>query len=962
MIRKLAFALSLLSLMITESVLALGIGEATVKSALNQPLKAEIELVNTGELSAEEILPGLATREEFLRANVDRVYFLSDLRFKVETSEDGKLVVVLTTNKPVREPFLNFLVEVIWPSGRLLREYALLIDPPLFSDAPAAPVRASTVSSDSAQQGDTLNVPQPAAVTNRSVANPSTGVAANRISGGEYGPTDSNDTLWDIALKARPNRNVSPQQVMLAIQDLNPGAFIQGNINKLKAGQVLRLPTMEQIKQRSAHQAIEQVIAQNETVRGKRTKSVASNQKALQAPAASAPSSSVSTGDELKLVVAEQASDSASSANSGTSTAGSGSRSTSNPELAIALEKLDKANIENQELSSRMTDLEEQLQTLQRLLTLKNDQLANIQTQMRANELEKAKALQQQTDDTAPNNTLGAEPVTAPSELVDSGEQQGSDVAATEASNQVVAVDEAVNEPVSVEQAPQVTMGASTKPEASAMVAKPAAPTAGLDKKADTEQNIIEVIVGNTLYLAIAILVVIAVVVVLWLVSRNNAKREEEFQALHGDALEESYEDEDEDDVRDEDEISDDGLDGSAVEEVAEDLVDEYIDEDIFNESEALASEGEDEDIISEADVYIAYGRLDQAASVLEAAISEDPVRTDLRLKLLEVYKQSGDAEAFNRQYSELEAIQDAGAIEQANAIRGEMLDEQLVSIEDKEHELELGRELEAAEDAQREAESTLETEVEALEEPQSFNFDSVELDEEGLALDEELGDILDTELSEELGGDLGSDLGSDLDVELSDELSAELDKELDADLGDSDLASDAGLASGNDLGVDEAVNDIADELASSDDFDDSILDVDLDDIDLSGELDQETEIQLPSDLSDSALVESLAQDGESSSVDDVLASEEPVVSDEILEQAAEKLEEAQSIDEGLGDAGDFDFLEGTDEASTKLDLARAYIDMGDVEGAKDILEEVTKEGNSDQQAEATDLLKSLDS
>ncbi|WP_369820516.1 FimV family protein, partial [Oleiphilus sp. HI0061] len=131
MIRKLAFALSLLGVLIAESVFALGIGEATVTSALNQPLKAEIELVNSGDFSAEEILPGLATREEFLKANVDRVYFLSDLRFKVETNADGKLVVVLTTNKPVREPFLNFLVEVIWPSGRLLREYALLIDPPL---------------------------------------------------------------------------------------------------------------------------------------------------------------------------------------------------------------------------------------------------------------------------------------------------------------------------------------------------------------------------------------------------------------------------------------------------------------------------------------------------------------------------------------------------------------------------------------------------------------------------------------------------------------------------------------------------------------------------------------------------------------------------------------------------------------------------------------------------------------
>ena len=79
------------------------------------------------------------------------------------------------------------------------------------------------------------------------------------------------------------------------------------------------------------------------------------------------------------------------------------------------------------------------------------------------------------------------------------------------------------------------------------------------------------------------------------------------------------------------------------------------------------------------------------------------------------------------------------------------------------------------------------------------------------------------------------------------------------------------------------------------------------------------------------------------------------------MDKAAERLNSDQEFDEELGDAGDFDFLEGTDEASTKLDLARASIDMGDVDGAKDILEEVRKEGNDEQQTEASDLLKSLD-
>jgi len=228
MIRKLAFALALLNIGFSGLAHALGLGEANVTSSLNQPLRAEIELVSTKGLQDTEILPGLATREEFLKAGVDRVYFLSDLRFKVERNVQGNMVVILTTNKPVREPFLNFLVEVIWPSGRLLREYALLIDPPLFAEEPAAPAAAPVIQPREQETvGDRVSIPAPVATTSTRSA----------VAPGTYGATNSKDTLWDIATKARPDRSVSHQQVMLAIQDLNPNAFIGNNINRLKAGQ-----------------------------------------------------------------------------------------------------------------------------------------------------------------------------------------------------------------------------------------------------------------------------------------------------------------------------------------------------------------------------------------------------------------------------------------------------------------------------------------------------------------------------------------------------------------------------------------------------------------------------------------------------------------------------------------------------------------------------------------------------
>ncbi len=108
---------------------ALGLGDITLHSALNQPLNAEIALVDPGSLAEGELSVSLATADEFARAGVERVFFLNDLRFTAVLRGNRSVIRVLST-KPVNEPFLNFLVQVNQPNGRLLREYTLLIDPP----------------------------------------------------------------------------------------------------------------------------------------------------------------------------------------------------------------------------------------------------------------------------------------------------------------------------------------------------------------------------------------------------------------------------------------------------------------------------------------------------------------------------------------------------------------------------------------------------------------------------------------------------------------------------------------------------------------------------------------------------------------------------------------------------------------------------------------------------------------
>lgn len=109
--------------------MALGLGDITVHSALNQPLKADIALVDAAGLSASDLSASLATADEFGRAGVERVFFLNDLKF-TPILHGNRQMIRVTSRKPVNEPFLNFLVQLDQPNGRLLREYTLLIDPP----------------------------------------------------------------------------------------------------------------------------------------------------------------------------------------------------------------------------------------------------------------------------------------------------------------------------------------------------------------------------------------------------------------------------------------------------------------------------------------------------------------------------------------------------------------------------------------------------------------------------------------------------------------------------------------------------------------------------------------------------------------------------------------------------------------------------------------------------------------
>ncbi|BBP81886.1 hypothetical protein PHLH8_15280 [Pseudomonas sp. Pc102] len=210
---------------------AIGLGEITLHSALNQPLEAEIGLLDVGDLTDSDIKVSLASAEVFERSGVDRVLFLNDLRFSpMIRGSSGRIRVV--SNKPVREPYLNFIVEVARPNGRLLREYTLLLDPPEFSayNPVAAPLRAAAGQRDGSRGDAPGATRQPAPV------------AAPPATQGKRYTVVKGDSLWAIAQRQSAGSGMSTAQMMNGIHALNPGAFANGDPSRLSVGQSLLLP------------------------------------------------------------------------------------------------------------------------------------------------------------------------------------------------------------------------------------------------------------------------------------------------------------------------------------------------------------------------------------------------------------------------------------------------------------------------------------------------------------------------------------------------------------------------------------------------------------------------------------------------------------------------------------------------------------------------------------------------
>lgn len=352
---------------------SLGLGEIRVQSAINEPFSATIPVTNPGSLDAGTLIVSIANTSQYDMAGVRWSIDHADLQFEVDYTNAAAPLVRVFSARAVREPYLNFLVQARWPAGSLLREYTVLLDFRVFgADTSAAPAASAPRAADqpiNQQQFTPQTAPAQAPAPRQAVA-PSAPVGNAGFSGdtGSGYRIQTGDTLWGIAGSVANQLGVSRHQAMMAIRQENPDAFIDGNLNMLKAGSVLRTPSRDAALSRSETQAVEDF------------------RQAVSGPIQGTPMQTGATGFRGDTAAGSSSAQfglaGSTAATSGGGAAGTqanlAAQQTAERNAALQ-EELDAARIQNEELQARLANLQEQIEVQQRLLEVENTAAAQVQ-------------------------------------------------------------------------------------------------------------------------------------------------------------------------------------------------------------------------------------------------------------------------------------------------------------------------------------------------------------------------------------------------------------------------------------------------------------------------------------------------------------------------------------------------------------------------------------------------------
>ena len=274
-----AAAIALLGLSASE-VFALSLGRITVQSALGEPLRAEIEVPNISAEEAASLKANVASPAAFVAAGLEYNPAMAGLQATLARRADGRSYIRLSSDRPINDPFVDMILEANWSSGRIVRDYTMLFDPPSLKQS--APVPTLAQSSVPAPAPAPVPAPAPAkaapapAAPVAEAARPTAGKPAaaaptppaNKIvskpesNNAQQVVVKTGDSASKIAMRSKSS-DVSLDQMLVALLRTNPDAFSKGNLNRLRAGAVLDLPSSDQAKSVSTTEATQTVVAQS---------------------------------------------------------------------------------------------------------------------------------------------------------------------------------------------------------------------------------------------------------------------------------------------------------------------------------------------------------------------------------------------------------------------------------------------------------------------------------------------------------------------------------------------------------------------------------------------------------------------------------------------------------------------------------------------------------------------------
>ena len=635
---------------------AAGLGKITVFSALGQPLRAEVEISATRE-ELVDMKAKLASPETFKQAGLDYATTLLSIRFNLEKRPNGKAIIKLSSDRPINDPFVDMLLELNWPTGRLVREYTFLLDPPEYAAKMAAPVDpAKTARAPGDQPGAAATTGTPstagaptATAAGTPTARPSAS-SASRIDGevrnralnriltqeiegqqsvgaatpetksvpgaaaGSY-TVKGGDTLGRIAGRLKPD-GVSLDQMLVGLLRANPDAFDGGNMNRLKANRTLSMPDKAALEAVSSGEARKVVLAQAADWNAYRNRlaGIAEKSTATETEGARATTGTITAKVDDNQGQAEAPKDQLRVAKtdvvSGKGGAGGGKGS---EEDLIAKEKA------LQEANERVASLNKIVSDMEKLLALRDQQLAEMQQAAQSGSTTPV----QPPSETPPTSTP-VEPVPPASATPPGADTQPPPV--------VVPTEPVAPPPV-----------VSPPPEQ-----RPPEPPRTLPQPPQEEPpSFFEELLGDYMVLG-GLGSIVALIAAYFLVRRYRAGKEAEDQELMTSMMSSTLAPLSKTSLMANSVFRNTG--GQSVDTSAEVSV-PHTD---FSQAGPGSIDTDEVDPVAEADVYMAYGRDAQAEEILLEAHQKDPKRTAIMLKLLEIYSGRSDLKTFETLATEL--------------------------------------------------------------------------------------------------------------------------------------------------------------------------------------------------------------------------------------------------------------------------------------------------------------------